>query len=300
MNWVLITLSATSLWAVGNYIDKFVIDKHSRGLGGLTIYSGLAGFIISLILFLIFAKNPQPMPAREAALTLFSGFLLLLYILPYFKAMSEREASEVVPLFQLIPSIALVLSFFLIGEKIDRGQLLGLLLAMIGSVTISTTRVQGIFRVHSSLFYMALSSAMFALSIVLFKFIYLQTDFWTTLMYTSAGSLLAALTLSLYPPYRGQFFQWLRLLPSPVGGVMILNSTLGRLAQGLFNFATTLAPVSLVAAVDSTQPAFVLIYGVFLTLFFPKLIKEDISVGNLFKKAISLAFLFAGVYLVSR
>lgn len=301
MSWVITTLSATSLWAVGNYIDKYVLDKHFRGIGGLTIFSGLMSLLTAVVLYFSPFSHFQPLPQRETLIVLSSGVLLLLYILPYFQAMREREASEVVPLFQLIPPLVIILSFFLTGEKISQTQIAGLILALIGSVTISTTKVRGIFRIHASLFYMFLSSLGFALSSVLFKFIYLQSSFWTTLIYTSSGSALAATALFLfYPPYRREFFKLAKILPSGVGLILVSESLMSRTAQGLFSFATTLAPVALVAIVDSTQPAFVLLYGVLLTLLFPKLIKEDISFGNLLKKAISLAFLFTGVYLVSR
>ncbi len=301
MNWVLITLSATALWAVGNYIDKYVLDKHFRGIGGLTIFSGLMSLLTAIVLFFAPFSHFQALPLRETLIILSSGVLLLLYILPYFQAMREREASEVVPLFQLIPPLVLIISFFLIGEKIGVIQLLGFLLAFVGSVTISATKVKGLFKIHSSLFYMFLSSLGFALSSVLFKFIYLQSSFWTTLVYTSLGSFVAAAALFIfYPPYRREFFKLTKVLPSGVGIILVSESLMSRVAQGLFSFATTLVPVSLVAIVDSTQPAFVLFYGVLLTLFLPKLIKEDISFGNLLKKVVSLALLFSGVYLVSR
>ena len=62
-------------------------------------------------------------------------------------------------------------------------------------------------------------------------------------------------------------------------------------------FASLLAPVALVSAVSSTTTLFVFAFGVLLTLFFPRLGREDLSVRNLLRKAVAALLVSAGVLL---
>ena len=59
-----------------------------------------------------------------------------------------------------------------------------------------------------------------------------------------------------------------------------------------------LAPVALVSAISSTTTFFVFAIGIFLTLFFPRLGREDISAANLVKKGLGALLIAAGVILI--
>jgi hypothetical protein len=62
-------------------------------------------------------------------------------------------------------------------------------------------------------------------------------------------------------------------------------------------YASLAAPVALVSAISSTVTLFVFVFGVLLTLFWPKAAKEDLSHGSLIRKAIAALCVTAGVIL---
>jgi drug/metabolite transporter (DMT)-like permease len=65
-----------------------------------------------------------------------------------------------------------------------------------------------------------------------------------------------------------------------------------------FYVAISKEPISLVAAVPSTQPLFVFIYTLILSLFMPKILSEKISKKAIFIKVLSIIFLFVGTLLL--
>jgi hypothetical protein len=64
-------------------------------------------------------------------------------------------------------------------------------------------------------------------------------------------------------------------------------------------WAFSIGSVSLVNALIATEPFMVLAITVFLTLFFPSLIKEEIGKGTIIYKLIAILMIFAGVWMVN-
>ena len=86
------------------------------------------------------------------------------------------------------------------------------------------------------------------------------------------------------PRYRRQFVALFRRNPGAVIGVNAANELIN-LGAGLgVRYAALLAPVALVSAISSTTTFFVFVFGILLTLFFPRLGREDLSAGNLIQK----------------
>ena len=64
-------------------------------------------------------------------------------------------------------------------------------------------------------------------------------------------------------------------------------------------YTLLLAPLGIVQAISSTTSFFVLFFGVALSLFFPKLGREEIGIASLTQKIIAITFVVAGVLLIS-
>ena len=63
-------------------------------------------------------------------------------------------------------------------------------------------------------------------------------------------------------------------------------------------YASLLAPVALVSAISATTTFFVFLFAVLLTLFFPRLGREELSARNVTQKAAGGVLIMAGVALV--
>ena len=125
-----------------------------------------------------------------------------------------------------------------------------------------------------------------ALSTVLFKFFAMQDDFWSTTFWNFAGEGLFGAAILAIPHYRKQFVALFRRNPGAVIGVNGANELIN-LGGGLgVRYASLLAPVALVSAISSTSTFFVFLFGILLTLFFPRLGHEDLSARNLVQKGV--------------
>jgi ABC-type Fe3+-siderophore transport system permease subunit len=100
------------------------------------------------------------------------------------------------------------------------------------------------------------------------------------------------------PVYRRQFIQMFRRNPGAVIGVNGANELIN-LGAGLgVRYASLLAPVALVTAISSTSTFFVFFFGILLTIFFPRLGREDVTARNLVQKGIGAGLVTAGVVLI--
>ncbi len=78
----------------------------------------------------------------------------------------------------------------------------------------------------------------------------------------------------------------------------VINEIIGLVGEIATVFAVLLAPVAMVQSLTGLQPVFVLIIGIFLTLFFPKFAKESLSRNHLLQKIIGVVIVTVGVFLL--
>lgn len=303
MNWFLIGLIPPSLWSITNHLDKYLISKYFKGggVGALMVFSSLIGLLL-LPVILIFNPNVFSISILNATLIAFNGFFYVLAVLPYFYALERDEASIAVPLFQMIPVISYVLAYFILGEILTPKQIIAGVLVVAGAIGITLEVNKGkIIRIKKAVLgFMFLSSLLFAINFSFFKFFALKETFWTTAFWEYVGFALFAFILMVFvKSYRQQFLEVMRRNKLPVIALNGLNELLNIAAKISFNFASLLAPVTLVWVVNGTQPFFVFLYGVIITLFLPKLGKESLVKEHLIQKIISIAVMGVGTYLIN-
>ncbi|KKR73165.1 MAG: hypothetical protein UU15_C0017G0004 [Candidatus Levybacteria bacterium GW2011_GWC2_40_7] len=64
------------------------------------------------------------------------------------------------------------------------------------------------------------------------------------------------------------------------------------------NWALITGPVTLISVTRGFQSAFVLIFTVFLSIWFPKILKEELSKSALGVKVLAIFLMFLGLYLI--
>lgn len=89
------------------------------------------------LLVLTRAKMKLDMDAAGAACGLLCGILTGLGILGYYAAMQGQNVSLVAPLAGLFPLITVLLSFFILRERMNRVQIGGMVLAVLAIVILS-------------------------------------------------------------------------------------------------------------------------------------------------------------------
>ncbi|MEK7622009.1 MAG: DMT family transporter [Patescibacteria group bacterium] len=300
MNWFFIALLSTLCFSTISHIDKYLISRYLRhsGVGALMLFSALFGAVVLPVIFLI-NKNVFSLSLSSALWLVTVGILSFLAIFFYFKALTYADASTAIPFFQLIPVFGFGLGFIFLRETIPWQSIIAGLVIIIGVLILSFEKKSGqpiIFK-RQMVWLMAGSSFTYALYEIIFKIIAIQETFWASLFWQNVGLLLAGLFLYFFiTSYRQDFHNLLRDNWSRVIGLNLINEVLNTVAVSLIQYASLLAPIVLVLMVNSLQPVLVFLIGILLTLFLPKISKENLTKQTLLQKSIAITIVLVGSY----
>jgi len=228
-----------------------------------------------------------------------SGILYMGAMLFYLRAIQTEEASVVAPLFQANTVFTFVLGILILHELPRWQQLLGAGLVMAGALGLSLDKKLHLKSFKPRLVLLMLAATFsVALSSVVFKYFAVQDEFWSTTFWTFVGEGLFGAAILAMPKYRKQFMTLFRRNPGAVIGVNAANELIN-LGGGLgVRYATLLAPVALVSAISATTTFFVFLFAILLTVFFPKIGREELSARNVIQKAVGGLLIMAGVVLI--
>jgi hypothetical protein len=102
------------------------------------------------------------------------------------------------------------------------------------------------------------------------------------------------------PAYFRQFRALLRTNTGAVLGVNASNELINLGGSLGVRYALLLAPLAIVKAIGSTTTLLVFLFGIVLTLLFPALGREDMSLRNLLQKGASAVLIMIGVILINQ
>ena len=302
MFWLVFALCGPISWAASTHIDKYLVDKYFRDsdTAVLIVFTALIG-LIALPVIWAFDRGVLSLSPLAIAVMTLSGVFYMGAMLFYLRAIQSEEASVVAPLFQLSVLFTLLLAYLSLRESMALSQFAGIGLIILGVLTVSLhgrSFVRGLKARLVAL--MVASTFILSLSSVVFKYFAVQESFWGTTFWTFVGEALFGLGIIAVPAYRRQFAALFKKSPGAVIGINAANEVIN-LGGGLgVRYASLLAPVALVSAVSSTTTLFVFFFGVLLTMFFPRLGRENLSAGNLARKGLAAILVSIGVLLANR
>ncbi|MBI3589215.1 MAG: EamA family transporter [Candidatus Liptonbacteria bacterium] len=301
MSWIFFAIAAPALYAASNFVDKFLIEKRVRDPMILAVLGGFSTCLTGLGI-LVFRGFPG-VPSNQLFYLLLAGVLFEVAIVPWYKAISVEDVSRVAPLGQAIPVIVLILSYLFLGERLAEKQLLGFLFILAGGFLLSVkTFGKGIFKARKALWYMLAASSLFAIPLVLFKFVSLEQGFWGSLAYEFIGGGIGALVLFLYVVFsrRPNFREEIVQTRFGTWAIIGSNEALYIFSRVLNFYAIALASVSLVTVFGGFQPFFMLGFGLILSRWFPNVVKEDVEKKTLALKLAAIVLIFAGVWFINK
>ena len=301
MPWLIYAFSGPVLWALSTHIDKYLVERYFKQ-GSVAVLMVFTAIIGALALPFIWLFQPGVVALDQQSITVIavSGILYMGAIYFYLQALQTEEASTVAPFFQAAGIFGLILGYFVLGEKLSLLQIVGVLLIIAGSVLISLRLGQGTSRVKTRLVILMLAGALaIALSSLIFKFFAVRNEFWTTTFWNFAGQALFGVILMLIAANCRQFIKMMRANTSAVLSVNGANELINLGGNLGVRYTLLFVPLGIVQAISSTTSFFVLFFGVILSLFFPKLGREEISFASLLQKIIATTLVVTGVLLIN-
>ncbi|MBI2484419.1 EamA family transporter [Candidatus Uhrbacteria bacterium] len=295
MTWFLYAVAANVIWSICNHLDKFLLSRRGGEIGTLIIFSSLFGIFL-IVPILIFYPVVLTAPYLLRGAGIFAGLIGMAGIVLYLYALREEEATLVVPWFQLVPIFAYLYGFLFLGERLSAPQLTGVALVIFGATGLSFDIDSRVPHLKARPILLMVCSAFFlAGTVTLFKYISIQTDYWTANFWSTVGEVGSGFLFLLVTRFREQFLEVFRSRVWRVFSANALNETLNLGASLLFRVSILSAPVALVsAAVTGLQPFLVFASGILITVFMPRLGRENLTRKHLVHRGVFLLITFIG------
>lgn len=294
MSWIIFSVSAALCWAVKNIVDKYVLTKWVKNPIVPVMILGMIGLIASLLVYIFHGYSDLSL--FNIFLSFTAGITYILMAVFYFKAVKIEEISRIIPLFYLSPIFILFFAALFLGEVFTPLKYLGILLLILGSVLISSKKfMKPTF--GKAFWFMILAGISISVNIVITKYLLNFADFWTIFSYIRIGAIFVLIPIFYFNS--SDLISTVKEHGKKVISVISLNESLNLVGVLFITIAISIGYVTLVNALSSIQPFFVLSFTVVLSIFYPKILKEEIGKSVMLLKLFAIFLMFVGAILVT-
>ncbi len=293
--WLFLALLAPFLFSISNIFDKLLMDRH-LGTFNYAILSGLAFFWgLALLPFVGFPHSAAVIIAGLA-----TGVLFFLTGFPYFHALSIEEVSRVIPLWALEAPITLLLALVFLKERLSFNDYAGFVLVVAGTFLVSVRRLSEALKPSRALLFMLLATLLTSLGIIISKWLYSQTPFWSVqALFWLGGGLTALLVLAVFSKRRKAFFEESLQLKKEVLVKFAIREIFLIAGFLVFGLAIMTGFATLSVALVQLSALYVFIIAALLSRFLPHILEEKIDKKTLLTKAVAIAMIIAGVFAIN-
>ncbi len=290
--WIAIAIISYLLFALNGVADKFLLTKAVKDPGVYVFYVGTG----SIALFLLAPFGLHMLPWDQFFIALMGGMSFAGALYFFYSAIQETSISRILPIEGgLVPLFSLILVYFTKVEKFDSRELVAFILLVSGSILMAFKKTESGW--HAKAWRNGTIAAfLFAVSFVISKFIYGQTNFLSGLIWVRAGLILGSLSMLVFSSTRKQVFAAPRKTSSGNKLLFYAAAVAGSMGGWLQNYAIAIGSVVIVNALQGVQFAFILIISVFLSEFYPKIIKEDVNTSIIVQKVIGIILISIGLF----
>ncbi len=294
LSWVLLSITAAFLLAVVHILDKYILTKLVKDP---RIPITVLGFVALITAVLLYIKGIVLLDKVNIVLGLTAGAFSVLQLLLYFRAVQLEEISRVVPVYYLNTLFVALLASVLFGEVFGIAQYLGIILIMIGTIILSTKKLKNEIKISKAFWLMLLAGVCLSLNYIITKYLLNYADYWSVFFYTRIGTFLASIPIAVIT-----FKELMNLMKErskkPLF-LMLLTEIIALVSVFFITIAASLGPITLVNALGSTDQFFVLLIATLISVFTPRILREEVSGGLFVMKLLATILVFVGVVLVS-
>lgn len=304
MSWILLAVIAYFLLAIVNLLDKFLLDNV---LGSSKVYAFLIGAMSGIVILIApwFLHWPGVfLLFLQLATGLFFPFALLFM----FEALKKGDASKVTVLIGgIIPILTIAFSAIFLHERFLVSQRYGLVFLLLGTFAIAfigsgRTAKQKAFN-REAVGYSILSALLYAIFFIGTKYGYDHHDFVSSFIWVRLGGLISVGLLLIRRRDRQEIFSSFkgksRKKQSSKQTLLVFgNQALGSGAFILQSYAISFGSVAIINALQGVQYAFLLAFGWILSVFKPKLFRENISPKVIIEKIMAIILISVGLYFI--
>lgn len=298
ISWLLAIMLSYLFFSFSFLGDKLILTNAPRPKS----YTFYIGILSALVIFLMpFIKLSLPSPTVFLWIIL-EALVFILGIYVMFVTLEKHDVSVVITTIGATqPIFIFILSLLSFGpQPILFKNIAAFILLLIGSVVISIDK-----KFHITGNYVKIIlfvSLLFSLDYIFSKLVFLHQPFLQGFVWMRICTLVMVLTFLVSKKFRTEIFQKKRFLSGKLKIVFLCSQACGGIATLLQSFAIFLAPIALLPimnALRGIQYVFLFILTMLLSLFLPKILKEDISKRLIVQKIISILLIGIGLAIVS-
>ena len=278
-------------------MSKFIRVRYIRSPIGYMVI--ITPTVLFSLVFLLFDKFQLPSLKIIIYCLLTTVCALTGYWL-YLNAIHKEEVSRIVTLFGIGPLITLILATIFLKEILTINDYLAFPLIIIGSMLISVEKIGERFTVSQGFILAFISIFVLSVQGIFFKLIAEENvNFVTMLLIREFGFIAIMLLLfiaskDIRKKTRDDLKQLNKKKLFLIYSVEIMGMT------GLvFSYkAIQLGKISLVSLVQGTEALFVIVLAALISIFIPRLLKEELNKKTIALKLLSALLMIAGLYLI--
>jgi len=285
-SWVFLAISSYFLIAVVSVIDKYLLANRARNALVYAFYVGILSSFSAVLWIFGFSFLDQ----LTTILAFLAGLSWFLAIFLLYSSLIKGSVSRIVSIVGGIsPIFVLVLSYIFLGEQLPALWLWAFLFLILGSILLALGKGTKL-----SLVLFA-SAFFFALHFFLSKLVYLETSFLNGFVWIRIGLLISALFVFLIPSFRKKIAQSSLRTSKKLFLFFVSNKALSATAMIILNYSIALGSVVIINALQGVQYASVFILVFFLSIFFPKIVKESFAPKIFLRKILGILLVSLGV-----
>lgn len=294
--WLIYASIAYLLWAVTSLVDKVLLNKKFKK----PLVYAVVGTLFQIVVYVSLAFQDFSLPPTDITLLgLLGGSMSLLSLSIFFKALSLDDASTVIPLLAITPVYVLLFSFLFLGHQPSHNELLAFTFFLLGGILLAlqNSTLKKI-NLSPAFAWSTFASWLFAIQYTLWGYVFERVDKFDGYILIRSGAIVTALVLLMIPMIKREASKIIRsskkLLP-----ILFVNVCIALVGQFYLNAAISEGKVALVNAAQSIQHVSVFLFGLILSRYLPKLIKENTSRTVVLRKITALVCISIAVAVIN-
>jgi len=296
MLWILLTLIAAFLWGLSNIVDSILVKKYIKNCKVMALAVAFLQPLFFLLIFSIYGIDLHV--SSILLLPVLSGIIYLIGGVFYYHSIQIEEVSRMIPIMVSSPLIVALLSALFLDEIFGPIKYIGILIIVLGSFFISFRKKFGTIHFSKGTLFMFLTVLLFGSNTVLIKYGLGFMDYLTFIFWSELGLFLAGFGLLTNKSLRNDFIIFFKRRKKNIIAGVFLKEFLDVSALFTYMVALSIGFASLVSAIGSTQALFAIFFSLLLTIFYPKIMKEEFTKKMIVLKILSTLLIILGVYLI--
>lgn len=286
--------------SVSALLDQYVLRKYMPKNGLVTCFMGQLFYCLPWLLITPFYPSVLALDSTLVCLCVLLGIFVTLSYIPYYLALEDDDTHIIMPLYQLVPVIVLLLDWLITGERISSG--LALLCALIIAAAFGLVYDFRTGKVRARTFlFISFSAFVFALFYLGKRYLVQGEDWVAVATWITLGEFVSALIA--FSIRRDWFSTMVEKVKETQGAVLVFcfsQEFIYILGMFLSVWGLSIAPSTGVfsTVADSLIPVFGFVLPVILSFFLPVEFEKHNDLGLFIWKSLCVVgIIIASVFL---